>query len=219
MKVRAPTRLLAVSIGAILTCSGCARSVRINTSIDLLSFFTSVPSVENAPIPTVSDSYVVLLPEVFYGLLPVDWTDQTSNGFLIDIPDLPLSDLELIEAAQIVISLSASVTIENLEETALLPSSTIRFFIASPETANVYENGIELVSLLIPSIAGGSSEQALLSSVLTLTDLETFGGGEVRVGLMIELSAGTFGIVFTNITLTRFDISISAFPFELLVGL
>jgi hypothetical protein len=188
----------ALTVALASALLGCSSATLIGATIDLASFVPAANRTQTLPI-------VALTPLM---VRPIEDNDAVpTNGFLVETP---LAKIDVIEGlnAQFDLALTSSTQTE----------VKVGVFIAPITEPNVYQPKFAVTSV-DSSLAAGESGKVSLK--LDLESGSPFSSalaevrkGKFRIGLELNLSAGSVGSV--TITLDRAKLGVAGYPAKLL---
>lgn len=204
-----PYAVIFCIMGVFTACSG---NTQYHLSIDARSFIEEDNLSGATTVSTTSGLAAYLLP-LFEFLEETAIPDTTiQRGIAVQLPIRnPPDEVRLRFEALLMLEL------RNLSESAQLPGASLSLYLAAVDADDIYTQGSQVWSLIIPAISPGSRATIDFHPVICQGDpgYEHLRAGRFRAGIKVVIPAASGVSVNFSYDLQELTISLSGYPFGL----
>jgi hypothetical protein len=201
--------LCVLTLFLLLQLGGCSGKTTYSLEYDGLSIIPEDFRIKTIELQASTDKYLFLLPvaELLEQALPLDTTLQHGLALSFPVPAVP-------EGGDLQMEMEATLGVLN-QSTSSLPSVEIELFLAGIESANIYEDGISVMTFSTGEIAAGESGTIRASSVISEGDPGwlLLTEGEIRCGIMVHFKAAASTDIILTYSINRLRLRVSVYPF------
>ena len=202
-----------VFIVTLFILSACSAGTVYNIEIDLLSFIETPANDIDIIFPPSEQLNIYLLPGLEI--------DKTGSGPGIESAagqEVTFAPLETDSFSIPSVILKIGIVIKNGSESEQITGDRISVYIGTPETENLYTDGIKIDLINVNTLGPGKSVELLQEYNILQNDsiFQILDSGKMKIAVGVYLTASS-AFVPAEISLNRINISSSFLPIEFIL--